>query len=235
MSIDSYDVNEEEPAGSLSSRDYYPSSFLSRDSSIGDSSTAISWSTFFLRFFDTGIGQRLHRYESIWPWEPGPILTAMGRNGLWDYQMDNPGEVMKPSPIRSPIRIAVVDNRDSFVYNLIRYLIELGVEVEVFENSVQPEELQPFDGILLSPGPGDPLSAGSCIDIVHFADKYKKPLLGVCLGHQVIAAAFNFPVTGAKELVHGKTSTIKHNGEGVFLNIPDRNKSFCSRCRGKEN
>jgi para-aminobenzoate synthetase component 2 len=120
-----------------------------------------------------------------------------------------------------PIRIAVVDNRDSFVYNLVRYLIELGVEVEIFENSVKSEELESFAGILLSPGPGDPLSAGNCIEIVHFADKYKKPLLGVCLGHQVIAAAFNFPVVGARELIHGKTSIIKHNGEGVFANIPD--------------
>jgi para-aminobenzoate synthetase component 2 len=117
--------------------------------------------------------------------------------------------------------IAVIDNRDSFVYNLVRYLQELEATVEVFDNQVTSRELSKFDATLISPGPGSPNNAGNSIEIVKWAERESYPILGVCLGHQVIAAAFGFSVSKAPTLIHGSTSTISHLGEGIFEGIPN--------------
>ena len=95
---------------------------------------------------------------------------------------------------RAP-RILVVDNYDSFVFNIVQYLAQLGAEVDVVRNDeVNIEQALTYDGVLLSPGPGTPEEAGACIDLVH-ACKGNVPLFGVCLGHQAIAAAFGAEVT----------------------------------------
>jgi para-aminobenzoate synthetase component 2 len=116
--------------------------------------------------------------------------------------------------------IAIIDNRDSFVFNLSRYLEELGARTRHFENTVQPAALADFDALLISPGPGTPKQAGNSIEIVTWASEITKPLLGVCLGHQVIAHVFGCEVTGAPELIHGYTSRIHHEGQGIFAEIP---------------
>ena len=118
------------------------------------------------------------------------------------------------------LNIAIIDNRDSFVFNLSRYLEELGAAPTHFENTVQPTALADFDAVLISPGPGTPEQAGRSIEIVKWASEIKKPLLGVCLGHQVIARTFGFEVTGAAKLIHGYTSKIEHQGQGIFTGIP---------------
>ena len=119
------------------------------------------------------------------------------------------------------LKIAVIDNRDSFVFNLVRYLEELGCECTIFENKVACEALASFDGILISPGPGDPKGAGNCLAIVDWAALTGKPLLGVCLGHQVIAEAFGGEVGSANRLLHGETSKVEHDGRGLFDGIPN--------------
>jgi para-aminobenzoate synthetase component 2 len=117
-------------------------------------------------------------------------------------------------------KILVVDNYDSFVFNLVQYLQQLGAEVVVKRNDeVNAESINGFDGVLLSPGPGTPEDAGACIEIVNAAIEKKKPLLGVCLGHQAIGAALGGKVSRAPELLHGKTSQVQHNNEGVFNNL----------------
>ncbi len=116
---------------------------------------------------------------------------------------------------RAP-RILVVDNYDSFVFNIVQYLAQLGAEVDVVRNDeVNIEQALTYDGVLLSPGPGTPEEAGACIDLVH-ACKGNVPLFGVCLGHQAIAAAFGADVTRAPELLHGKTSEVQHTNVGVL-------------------
>ena len=117
-------------------------------------------------------------------------------------------------------KILVVDNYDSFVFNLVQYLQQLGAEVVVKRNDeVNAESINGFDGVLLSPGPGTPEDAGACIEIVKAAIEKQKPLLGVCLGHQAIGAALGGKVSRAPELLHGKTSQVKHNNEGVFKDL----------------
>ena len=117
-------------------------------------------------------------------------------------------------------KILVVDNYDSFVFNLVQYLQQLGAEVVVKRNDeVNAESINNFDGVLLSPGPGTPEDAGACIEIVNAAIEKHKPLLGVCLGHQAIGAALGGKVSRAPELLHGKTSQVKHNNEGVFKDL----------------
>ena len=117
-------------------------------------------------------------------------------------------------------KILVVDNYDSFVFNLVQYLQQLGAEVVVKRNDeVKKEEIKNFDGVLLSPGPGSPNEAGECINIVNEAIKINKPLLGVCLGHQAIAEALGGKVSKAPELLHGKTSQVIHENKGVFNNL----------------
>ncbi len=117
-------------------------------------------------------------------------------------------------------KILVVDNYDSFVFNLVQYLQQLGAEVVVKRNDeVNAESINGFDGVLLSPGPGTPEDAGTCIEIVNAAIEKHKPLLGVCLGHQAIGAALGGKVSRAPELLHGKTSQVQHNNEGVFKDL----------------
>ena len=117
-------------------------------------------------------------------------------------------------------KILVVDNYDSFVFNLVQYLQQLGAEVLVKRNDeVNAESLNGFDGVLLSPGPGTPEDAGACIEIVNSAIGKQKPLLGVCLGHQAIGAALGGKVSRAPELLHGKTSQVQHKNEGVFKDL----------------
>jgi para-aminobenzoate synthetase component 2 len=117
-------------------------------------------------------------------------------------------------------KILVVDNYDSFVFNLVQYLQQLGAEVVVKRNDeVNADSINGFDGVLLSPGPGTPEDAGACIEIVNAAIEKQKPLLGVCLGHQAIGAALGGKVSRAPELLHGKTSQVKHKNEGVFKDL----------------
>ncbi len=117
-------------------------------------------------------------------------------------------------------KILVVDNYDSFVFNLVQYLQQLGAEVVVKRNDeVNANSINGFDGVLLSPGPGTPEDAGACIEIVNAAIEKQKPLLGVCLGHQAIGAALGGKVSRAPELLHGKTSQVQHKNEGVFKDL----------------
>lgn len=117
-------------------------------------------------------------------------------------------------------RILVVDNYDSFVFNLVQYLAQLGAEVDVRRNDeVTPTEALDYDGILLSPGPGTPEEAGVCMDIVRECAG-RVPILGVCLGHQAIAAAYGATVARAPELLHGKTSEVYHEDVGVLTGLP---------------
>lgn len=118
-------------------------------------------------------------------------------------------------------RILVVDNYDSFVFNLVQYLAQLGADVTVKRNDeVTPAQALDFDGVLLSPGPGTPQEAGVCIDIVRECGG-KVPIFGVCLGHQAIAAAFGATVDRAPELVHGKVSLVHHREVGVMTGLPE--------------
>jgi para-aminobenzoate synthetase component 2 len=118
--------------------------------------------------------------------------------------------------------ILVVDNYDSFVYNLVQYLGELGANVIVRRNDEvnvsDVEELKP-DGVLISPGPGYPITAGNCLDIIRYCAQARVPMLGVCLGHQALAEAFGGQVLVAPELLHGRASVVTHDGEGVFRNV----------------
>ncbi|WP_225732436.1 MULTISPECIES: aminodeoxychorismate/anthranilate synthase component II [unclassified Nocardia] len=124
------------------------------------------------------------------------------------------------------MRVLVVDNYDSFVFNLVQYLGQLGVEATVWRNDDQrladvDAVVADFDGILISPGPGTPDRAGRSIDLVHACARHRTPLLGVCLGHQAIGEAFGATVTRAPELLHGKTSSVFHVGAGVLAGLPD--------------
>ncbi len=121
----------------------------------------------------------------------------------------------------TPVRILVVDNYDSFVFNLVQYLAQLGAEPVVRRNDeVAAEDALDFDGVLLSPGPGIPEAAGVCVPMVQVAAG-RVPVLGVCLGHQAIAVAYGAVVSRAPELLHGKTSQVEHDGTGVLAGLPD--------------
>jgi para-aminobenzoate synthetase component 2 len=118
-------------------------------------------------------------------------------------------------------RVLVVDNYDSFVYNLVHYLAQLGADVTVRRNdAVSVSELDAFDAVLLSPGPCTPEQAGVSVPMVQAAAERRLPLFGVCLGHQAIAVAFGGVVDRAPELLHGKTSEIHHDGIGVLQDLP---------------
>ena len=117
--------------------------------------------------------------------------------------------------------ILVVDNYDSFVFNLVQYLAQLGAECTVVRNDqVEASEAANFDGVLISPGPGTPDKAGVSIPMIRFCAEHSIPLFGVCLGHQAIGEAFGATVSRAPELLHGKTSVVNHNGKGVMTNLP---------------
>ncbi|NKY85485.1 aminodeoxychorismate/anthranilate synthase component II [Nocardia veterana] len=124
------------------------------------------------------------------------------------------------------MRVLVVDNYDSFVFNLVQYLGQLGAEATVWRND-DPRLTDPdglvgeYDGLLISPGPGTPDRAGASIDLVRACARHRTPLLGVCLGHQAIGEAFGATVTRAPELLHGKTSSVFHVGAGVLAGLPD--------------
>jgi anthranilate synthase component 2 len=119
--------------------------------------------------------------------------------------------------------ILVIDNYDSFTFNLVHYLMELGAETQVVRNDAltvaEAMALAP-QAILLSPGPCTPNEAGICLDLIAAAAEARLPLLGVCLGHQSLGQAFGGTVIRAPEVMHGKTSTISHDGSGVFAGLP---------------
>jgi para-aminobenzoate synthetase component 2 len=120
------------------------------------------------------------------------------------------------------MRILVVDNYDSFVYNLVHYLAQLGADPVVRRNDeMAADDVTGFDGVLISPGPSTPESAGISIPVVAECAARELPLLGVCLGHQAIGVAFGATVTRAPELLHGKTSEVHHKGVGVLAGLPD--------------
>ncbi|WP_137876549.1 aminodeoxychorismate/anthranilate synthase component II [Rhodococcus sp. Q] len=123
------------------------------------------------------------------------------------------------------MRILVVDNYDSFVFNLVQYLGQLGTTATVWRNDDprlddRAAVAEEFDGILLSPGPGTPQRAGASMDLVRACADASTPLLGVCLGHQSIGATFGATVDRAPELLHGKTSQVTHDGTGVLAGLP---------------
>ena len=119
--------------------------------------------------------------------------------------------------------ILVIDNYDSFTYNLVHYLAELGAEMDIRRNDTLSVEaalaLQP-KALLLSPGPCTPDEAGICLDLIAAAPLHM-PILGVCLGHQAIGQAFGGQVVRAKALMHGKTDQVTHNGTGLFEGLPN--------------
>ncbi|MEI6120687.1 MAG: aminodeoxychorismate/anthranilate synthase component II [Actinomycetes bacterium] len=118
-------------------------------------------------------------------------------------------------------KILVVDNYDSFVFNLVQYLGQIGAECVVLRNDeVKPEDAKDYDGVLISPGPGTPEEAGVSIAMVKYCAENKIPLFGVCLGHQAIGVAFGGVVSRAPELLHGKTSSITHSKKGILADLP---------------
>jgi para-aminobenzoate synthetase component II len=124
------------------------------------------------------------------------------------------------------MQVLVVDNYDSFVFNLVQYLGQLGVNAQVWRNDdarlSDPDAIAAdFDGILLSPGPGTPERAGASIALVQACAAARTPLLGVCLGHQAIGVAFGGTVDRAPELLHGKTSIVHHTDAGVLQGLPE--------------
>src|SRR5512138_1434008 len=114
------------------------------------------------------------------------------------------------------MRVLVVDNYDSFVYNLVQYLAQLGADCVVWRNDApelsEPDVLDGFDGVLLSPGPSTPERAGMSIDVVRRCADRRLPVFGVCLGHQAIGVAWGATVDRAPQLRHGKTSQVQHTG-----------------------
>ena len=120
--------------------------------------------------------------------------------------------------------LLLIDNYDSFTYNLVHYVGELGVDVVVKRNDVldvQEAMAMNPSGILLSPGPATPDQAGICLALTATAAETKTPLLGVCLGHQTIGQAFGGDVIRCHEIVHGKMGTMHHDGKGVFAGLPN--------------
>ncbi|TAJ18503.1 MAG: aminodeoxychorismate/anthranilate synthase component II [Dehalococcoidia bacterium] len=118
--------------------------------------------------------------------------------------------------------LLLIDNYDSFTYNLYQYLAELGEQVEVHRNdqiTVEDCLAMAPDHVVISPGPCSPKEAGISVDLIH-AFEGKAPLLGVCLGHQCIGEAYGGVITSAGEIMHGKTSMISHDGKGVFEGLP---------------
>jgi anthranilate synthase component 2 len=121
-------------------------------------------------------------------------------------------------------RLLMIDNYDSFTYNLVQYLGELGAEVEVLRNDAAPVEAllaRRPDALVISPGPGRPAEAGVTIPALRAFAAAGIPVLGVCLGHQGIGEAFGGRVVGARTLMHGKTSLIHHDERGVFAGLPN--------------
>jgi len=121
------------------------------------------------------------------------------------------------------VKILLIDNYDSFTYNLVQYLGELGAETEVVRNdAAEVERLRArgFAGLIVSPGPGDPSQAGISEEAVGAFAADRTPVLGVCLGHQAIGTVFGGRIVRARSLMHGKTSLVEHDGRGVFHALP---------------
>lgn len=118
-------------------------------------------------------------------------------------------------------KILVIDNYDSFVFNLVQYLQQLGAECTVLRNdAVAVTQAAYYDGVLISPGPGTPEKAGISVEMIRYCAEHAIPLLGVCLGHQAIGVAFGATVSRAPELLHGKTSLVYHSEEGLLVDLP---------------
>jgi anthranilate synthase component 2 len=120
------------------------------------------------------------------------------------------------------MRLLMIDNYDSFTYNLVQYLAEFGAEVEVHRNDAGTVDQLLKDapnGVVISPGPGDPGGAGVSLDMVAACAERGLPLLGVCLGHQSIGMAFGGRIVRARSIMHGKVSEVRHDGRGVFAGI----------------
>jgi anthranilate synthase/aminodeoxychorismate synthase-like glutamine amidotransferase len=129
----------------------------------------------------------------------------------------------RPAERHPPVRLLMIDNYDSFTFNLVQYLGELGADVEVVRNDVERvEALLARDpaGVVISPGPGEPKSAGVSVEVVTACAQRGIPLLGVCLGHQSIGIAFGGQIVRARSIMHGKVSSIEHDGSGVLRGIP---------------
>ena len=123
------------------------------------------------------------------------------------------------------MRLLMIDNYDSFTYNLVQYLGELGSEVDVVRNdetSIEDLLGRGTDGLVISPGPGEPQQAGVSIEAVSRFSDAGTPVLGVCLGHQSIGVAFGAKIVRARSIMHGKISQIEHDGRGIFESIPNR-------------
>lgn len=119
------------------------------------------------------------------------------------------------------MRVLVIDNYDSFVYNLVHYLAQLGAQCVVRRNdAIEAGDVAAADGVLISPGPGTPERAGASMEIVRECAEQGLPLLGVCLGHQAIGAVWGATVARAPELLHGKTSVVHHDGAAVLAGLP---------------
>ena len=129
---------------------------------------------------------------------------------------------------RRGARVLVVDNYDSFVYTIVGYLQQLGAETVVVRNDEVASradgsvDLGGFDGVLVSPGPGNPTTAGRSLEVIGACADSGLPMLGVCLGHQALAQYFGASVEHAPELMHGRTSVVEHEGAGVFAGAPSR-------------
>ena len=119
------------------------------------------------------------------------------------------------------MRVLVVDNYDSFVYNLVQYLAQLGAECVVRRNDVvQLSDVDAADGVLISPGPSTPERAGASMDVIRKCAETRTPMLGVCLGHQALGVVYGATVDRAPELLHGKTSQVRHTGVGILKDLP---------------
>jgi anthranilate synthase component 2 len=119
--------------------------------------------------------------------------------------------------------LLMIDNYDSFTFNLVQYLGELGAKVDVVRNdelTVEEALARGPSGVVISPGPGEPTSAGISLDCVRACAERELPLLGVCLGHQAIGAAFGGRIVRARSIMHGKVSSIEHDGQGLFAGVP---------------
>ncbi len=120
--------------------------------------------------------------------------------------------------------LLVIDNYDSFVYNLVQYVGELGASVDVVRNDrvgARDVSAARYDGVLVSPGPGHPRTAGNCLEIIRHCAQESIPMLGICLGHQALGEAFGADVVAAPELLHGRSSVVHHHSNGVFEGLPE--------------
>ncbi len=148
--------------------------------------------------------------------------TSTGLPGL----LSERGQRLMPgaaAPLRAGVRVLVIDNYDSFTFNLVQYLLELGAVVDVYRNDAVAAEAVFADRpshILLSPGPGRPEESGVCQAICRGIVDTQIPLLGVCLGHQTLAEVHGAEVARAPQIMHGKVSPVRHDGSGIFAALP---------------